>query len=110
VKAGDEMREAFAVHTLGSTVVLSGDIDTAARSPVLAAVADAVSDCTTGRVVIDLASTTFLGADGVNTLIHAHLATKAAGLVLEIRPGPPNIMRTFDVAGVDFLFSQEVDD
>jgi anti-anti-sigma factor len=104
------MREAFAVHTRGSTVVLSGDIDTAARSSVLAALADAVRECTTGRVVIDLASTTFFGSDGLNALVHAQHATEAAGLVLELRRGPPHIMRTFDVAGLDFLFSQEVED
>jgi anti-anti-sigma factor len=104
------MRETFAVHTLGSTVVLTGDIDAAARAPVLAAVADAVADCTTGRVVIDLASTTFVGSDGLNALVHAQLATQAAGLILELRPGPPNIMRTFDVAGLGFLFSQGVED
>ncbi|MEY2435124.1 MAG: anti-sigma factor antagonist [Acidimicrobiaceae bacterium] len=104
------MGEAFAVHTLGSTVVLSGDIDTAARSSVLEALADAVRDCTTGRVVIDLASATFFGSDGVNALVHAQHATQAAGLVLELRPGPPNIMRTIDVAGLDFLFRHEVGD
>ena len=86
----------------GWRIGLSGDIDVAADTAVRAALGHALAR-TGSHVVIDLCDTTFLDSTGINNLVLAHKAAQAASVRLIVRPGPPAIMRTLRIAGIDWM-------
>ena len=86
----------------GWRIGLSGDIDVAADAAVRAALGHALAR-TGSHVVIDLRGTTFLDSTGINNLVLAHKAAQAASVRLIVRPGPPGIMRTLRIAGIDWM-------
>jgi stage II sporulation protein AA (anti-sigma F factor antagonist) len=86
----------------GWRIVLSGDIDVAADAHVRAALGRALAR-TGSHLVIDLSKTTFLDSTGLNDLVLAHKAAQAASVRLVVEPGPPSIMRTLRIAGIDWL-------
>jgi anti-sigma B factor antagonist len=51
-------------------------------------------------VVLDLRGTTFLDSTGLRLAVEAHAASAADGWEFGIIPGPPNVQRTFDIAGL----------
>lgn len=86
----------------GWRIGLSGDIDVAADASVRAALGRALAR-TGSHVVIDLGGITFLDSTGINNLVLAHKAAQAASVRLIVRPGPPSIMRTLRIAGIDWM-------
>lgn len=86
----------------GWRIVLWGDIDVAADPHVRAALGRALAR-TGSHLIIDLSHTTFLDSTGLNDLVLAHKAAAAASVRLEVVPGPPSIMRTLRIAGIDWL-------
>ena len=86
----------------GWRIVLSGDIDVAADPVVRAALGRALAR-TRSHVVVDLTDTAFLDSTGINTLVLAHKAAQVASVRLVVRPGPPAVMRTLRIAGIDWL-------
>jgi anti-sigma B factor antagonist len=52
------------------------------------------------RVILDLRRTTFLDSSGVRVALDAHTAAAADGAEFAIVPGPPEVQRTFEVAGL----------
>jgi stage II sporulation protein AA (anti-sigma F factor antagonist) len=79
-------------HDGTTTIRLGGEIDLVAGRSVRNAVADSILGDRPDRLVIDLTDTTFLGSTGVNALVLAHHAAHFVGAVLEVTPGPPNVM------------------
>jgi len=86
----------------GWRIGLMGDIDVAADAAVRAALGHALAR-TGSHVVIDLRATTFLDSTGINNLVLAHKAAQAASVRLVVEPGPPAIMRTLRIAGIDWM-------
>lgn len=86
----------------GWRIVLSGDIDVVADAHVRTALARALAR-TGSHLVIDLSRVAFLDSTGINDLVLAHKAAQAAGVRLIVEPGPPAVMRTLRIAGIDWL-------
>lgn len=86
----------------GWRIALAGDIDVAADPQVRAALARALAR-TGSHLVLDLRETTFLDSTGINNLVLAHKAAQAAAVRLIVQPGPPSVMRTLRIAGIDWL-------
>ena len=86
----------------GWRLSLAGDIDVAAEASVRAALARALAR-TGSHLIIDLGETAFLDSIGINTLVLAHKAAQAADVRLIVQPGPPAVMRTLRIAGIDWL-------
>ena len=86
----------------GWRIALAGDIDVAADPQIRAALARALAR-TGSHLIIDLSATSFLDSTGINTLVLAHKAAQAAAVRLIVQPGPPAVMRTLRIAGIDWL-------
>jgi anti-sigma B factor antagonist len=52
------------------------------------------------RVVLDLRGTTFLDSSGLRLAIEAQAASAADGWEFGIIPGPANVQRAFEIAGL----------
>jgi anti-anti-sigma factor len=53
-----------------------------------------------GLLRLDLSELTFLDSSGLHLVLQVHAACRAEGRELEIVPGPRNVQRVFDLAGV----------
>jgi anti-anti-sigma factor len=51
-------------------------------------------------VVIDLTRTSFLDSSGLRVILGAHARARDAGRRLVLRPGPPEVQRVFELAGL----------
>jgi stage II sporulation protein AA (anti-sigma F factor antagonist) len=83
-------------------MVLVGDIDVVADAHVRAAIARALAR-TGSHLIIDLSRVAFLDSTGINDLVLAHKAAQAASVRLVVEPGPPSIMCTLRIAGIDWM-------
>ena len=90
----------------GWRIALAGDIDVAADAHVRAALGRALAR-TGSHLIIDLSGTSFLDSTGINNLVLAHKAAQAAAVRLIVEPGPPSVMRTLRIAGIDWLLGLE---
>jgi anti-anti-sigma factor len=52
------------------------------------------------RLILDLRRTTFLDSSGVRLALDVHTASAADGTEFAIVPGPQDVQRTFEVAGL----------
>ena len=86
----------------GWRIALWGDIDVAADEAVRAALARALAR-TRSHVILDLSDAAFLDSTAINNLVLAHKAAQAASVRLIVQPGPPAVMRTLRIAGIDWL-------
>lgn len=51
--------------------------------------------------VLDLEDVEFLDSSGLQTILSAHAASQRDGFGLTMLPGPPPVMKVFELAGVD---------
>ena len=82
------------------TLAVAGEWDMAATFTVEPVLERAVDHPGLQRLTLDLAETTFIDSTGVGVVIR--LATEAGqrGIDLEIVPGPPEVQRVFETAGL----------
>ena len=78
---------------------LIGEFDLEALPEVGDALSASLSDGTSA-VQIDLQGLTFLDSSGIRALFMALRESETAGTTLTIIPGPPNVQRVFEVAGL----------
>lgn len=58
-----------------------------------------VSDATMRRLVIDLSPLTFVDSSGLACLLKVAERARREGVELELTPGPPSVMRVFELTG-----------
>ena len=51
--------------------------------------------------VLDLEDVEFIDSSGLQTILSAHAASQRDGFGLTMLPGPPPVMKVFELAGVD---------
>ena len=51
--------------------------------------------------VLDLEEVEFIDSSGLQTILTAHAASQRDGFGLTMLPGPPPVMKVFELAGVD---------
>jgi anti-sigma B factor antagonist len=76
-----------------------GELDLA-TAPMLAARLIELSGNGHAKVVLDLAGLTFVDSSGMRTIVEARHVAASHRVELEILPGPPNVQRAFEVAGL----------
>ena len=93
-------------HPHALALVLEGEIDLSAVDDVTAQGKKALADANLkGRLVLDLSQTTFLDSSGVGALVRLrNIALAEGGPRLELKPGPPNVMRVLDLVGLADAF------
>ena len=52
-------------------------------------------------MVLDLEAVEFIDSSGLQTILTAHAASERDGFGLTILPGPPAVMKVFELAGLD---------
>ena len=86
------------------TITLAGEVDVNVATELAGAVGGALA----GRpevVIVDLSAATFLDSAGVGALVTLNNAATSAGVQsVQLRPGPPNVMRVLEMVGLDDLF------
>ena len=73
------------------------DLDTVAQ---VAAEIDRLCDAGFARIALDLRRTTFLDSTGVHLVLDAHAASSRDGWDFDVIAGPPQVQRTFEIAGI----------
>ena len=81
------------------TIGLIGEFDLEALPEVADVLSASLSDGSSS-VQIDLQGLTFLDSSGIRALLMALRESETAGTTLTIIPGPPNVQRVFEVAGL----------
>lgn len=96
------------VHTDADvvTIALTGEIDLVAAPEVRTYVSGALAG-SPRRLVIDLSSVTFIDSTGVQALVVANQTTRLLKVELVIVPGPPQVMRILELAGLEDLLTFE---
>jgi anti-sigma B factor antagonist len=54
-----------------------------------------------GLIVLDLRNLTFIDSSGLHALVTGHQLCRAHGHELEVIPGPANVQRLFEIAGMN---------
>jgi anti-sigma B factor antagonist len=83
-------------------IEVGGELDLASVPTFQAAVRGLDLACR-GRVVLDLRRLSFMDAAGLHAVLDLHEECLEVSAVLTILPGPPNVQRVFELAGVDRL-------
>ena len=81
------------------SIGLIGEFDLEALPEVGDVLSASLSDGSSA-VQIDLQGLTFLDSSGIRALFMALRESETAGTTLTIIPGPPNVQRVFEVAGL----------
>lgn len=81
------------------TVCLCGEFDLAVADGVQLEL-ERVEAGDARSIVIDLAGVTFLDSTGIRLLWSAHARSRADGLRLTLRPGPPAVQRALALCGL----------
>ena len=96
--------ETFKVETekVGTTVHvrLFGEFDLLAYDNVDEVLSDAQAH-DQPDIVIDLRGLSFIDSSGIRALLRANLRAEEAARTLRLIPGPNNVQRVFEVAGLD---------
>lgn len=87
-----------------TVVAVSGEIDLFTAPELKAALSEAVEDGRS-RIVVDLAQTTFLDSTALGVLIGAVKRLRSRDGVLTIVNTDPNIAKTFEITGLDQIFT-----
>jgi anti-sigma B factor antagonist len=89
----------------GPTVrlVLTGEIDLSA-APDVAVHAEQALAGDPEIVVVDLSAATFLDSSGIGALVVLTNAAERKTTTLQLKPGPPNVMRVLDLVGLTETF------
>jgi anti-sigma B factor antagonist len=80
-------------------LALSGELDIAGGRA-LEARLDELRRTYRGRLVVDLSALTFVSSTGIAVLVHAHRYAEHDGWLLELRHGPPDVRRVFEICGL----------
>jgi anti-sigma B factor antagonist len=83
-----------------TTIVLMGEIDLTAAPRLRLMISDALAD-EPAHLVVDLSATTFMDSTGLQVLVVARQTTRLLNIDLTIVPGPQNVMRVLQIAGLD---------
>jgi anti-sigma B factor antagonist len=81
------------------SVTVTGEVDLATIDELAAAISGALS-LAPEIVMVDLAQVAFIDCSGVHALVTAHQHSIAAGVELVLMPGPPQVMRLFELCGL----------
>ncbi|HEV2923853.1 MAG TPA: STAS domain-containing protein [Solirubrobacteraceae bacterium] len=79
------------------TLLLSGELDMAAEDELEAAI---VSCAGAARLTLDLSQLTFMDSTGLTLVLLADDLCKAHGIAFALVPGPRQVQRVFEIAGV----------
>lgn len=82
-----------------TTIALTGEIDLVAAPEVRTYVSGALAK-NPRRLAIDLGGVTFLDSTGVQVLVVARQTTRLLNVEFVVTPGPPQVMRTLELAGL----------
>jgi len=80
-------------------LVLGGDLDMAARFQAEQALDELLSK-PVEQLVIDLGEVTFLDSTGMGLVLEVHDRARTEGFKLRLLPGPEDVQRVFELAGV----------
>ena len=83
-----------------TTAALRGEFDMAATFTVEPALENAVGADGLEALTLDLRKVTFIDSTGVGVLLRIHEEAERRGIELAIEPGPPEVQRVFEVAGL----------
>jgi anti-anti-sigma factor len=99
--AARQPREPLEVEDIVSgddrTLVLSGELDMAAEDELEAAI---VSCASAARLTLDLTQLTFMDSAGLTLILLADDLCKAHRIAFALVPGPRQVQRVFEIAGV----------
>jgi anti-anti-sigma factor len=79
---------------------LAGDFDMNATFTVEPALERALDDPALERLTIDLSNLSFIDSIGIGVLVRVQGEAAARGVDLALVPGPPEVQRVFDSAGL----------
>lgn len=79
-------------------MALNGELDLSS-GPELEALLRELESSGLGRILIDLHELNFMDSSGLALLIRAQQMTAAGGHRLELRPGPHQVQRLFEMTG-----------
>jgi anti-anti-sigma factor len=82
------------------TVQLSGEFDMAATFTVEPALERMLERPDLDLITLDLSAVTFIDSVGLGVVIRFSQEAEARGAVLRIVPGPPEVQRVFQTAGL----------
>lgn len=82
----------------GTVVALHGELDLSS-APTLETLLRELDDTIPGRILIDLRELKFMDSSGLALMIRAQQMALAAGYRLELRPGPNQVQRLFEMTG-----------
>jgi anti-sigma B factor antagonist len=95
-----------ATSSAGSTVVVSGEVDSATAPGLRNCLVEVIGRPGTAPVEVDLRGVTFLDSAGLSALATAHRAAAAAGRVLRMRCGTARaVVRPLQITGLWTLFT-----
>jgi anti-sigma B factor antagonist len=99
--AAGRLRERFEVDDLASgedhTLVLSGELDLGVAEELETAI---ISCANAAALTLDLSQLSFMDSTGLTAILLADSLCKARGIVFALIPGPRQVQRTFEVAGL----------
>lgn len=81
-------------------VALMGDFDMRATFSVEPVLERLLEDPDVRRVTIDLSSLSFIDSTGFGVLMRMHSEATSRGIELALVPGPPEVQRVFETAGL----------
>ena len=90
----DERRHAGQI-----TLALAGELDIEGGE-LLRTRLDELRRTYRGGLVIDLGGLTFVSSTGIAVLVHAHSYAQADGWRLQLRQGPSEVRRVFEICGL----------
>jgi len=95
-----------ATSTSGSTVSVSGEVDSATAPGLRDCLLEVIDRPGSSTVEVDLRAVTFLDSAGLSALATAHRAAAAAGRRLQMRCGTTRaVVRPLQITGLWTLFS-----
>ena len=84
-----------------TTVALRGEFDMTATFTVEPALERLLDTPGLGAITLDLSALRFIDSTGIGVLLRAHDEAERRGIDLGIVPGPSEVQRVFEVAGLD---------
>jgi anti-anti-sigma factor len=86
--------------TAAATVQVSGEFDMAATFTVEPTLEWMLETPDLDLITLDLSAVTFIGSVGLGVVIRFSREAEARGAALRIVPGPPEVQRVFETAGM----------
>ena len=82
-----------------ATLRLEGELDIAAKEELTSRVQEAIG-ARPRTLVVDLAPLRFIDSTGLSVILGIWKQSEEEGFALTIRPGPPDVQRTFEITGL----------